>query len=182
MSERAIYRCGADYWTGHEWSPKLRLGLVVNTPEEAAQQADRIQQIAPRESVYLDLVTEAEWDEQFAADVTSGALDRAFRAGVFGPTDETRARHLEAVWAEREQELRATALHAKETNQPVRYRDSEAAAEAVKQCRLDLQFEFRLSQRLGYGPMTDAEAAEAVKQDMEAAERLNPDSNYHSDP
>lgn len=60
------------------------------------------------------------------------------------------AKHLEAIWIERETE---------------RYRHYGAAAEATKNCRLNLQWEFELVRRLGSGPMTDAEAAEYLAQE-----------------
>lgn len=56
------------------------------------------------------------------------------------------AKHLEEIWIERERDIRA-----KNCGLP------SMESEAVKQCRLDLQYEFSLIRRLGTGPMTNTE-------------------------
>jgi hypothetical protein len=80
------------------------------------------------------------------------------------------AKHLEAIWIERERKQRR---QIDPTDQTATI--GTAASEATKQCRLDLQHAFRLvsiRDRLGPGPMTDAEAAEYARQECESAKRI----------
>jgi colicin import membrane protein len=79
------------------------------------------------------------------------------------------AKHLEAIWIERERKQRRQIDPADPTATI-----GTAASEATKECRLDLQHEFRLvsiRDRLGPGPMTDAEA-ESARLKKEAADKL----------
>lgn len=81
--------------------------------------------------------------------------------GNVSESKDQRARHLEAVWIEREQKLRA------ESGTPG---GATRESDAVRACRQDLQHEFGLVRRLGPGPMTEAESAEYLKQERAAAE------------
>lgn len=93
------------------------------------------------------------WDREIEHAAASGKLSEA--------VDKlSRAKHLESIWIERETKQRQIAQDASEQNEAARYRHYGAAAEATKNCRLDLQWEFELVRRLGSGPMTDAEAWE----------------------
>lgn len=74
-------------------------------------------------------------------------------------------KHLEQVWIEREQKQRQVSQYAMENNEP----GHAAMADATKQCRIDLQYEFSLVRRIGPGPMTDAEAEEFLAQEMNSA-------------
>lgn len=79
---------------------------------------------------------------------------------------EQKAKHLEAIWIERETKQRQVAQDAAEQNEPSRYGHYAAMAGSTKQFRLDLQYEFRLTQRLGAGPMTRAEAEEYIDNEL----------------
>lgn len=76
-------------------------------------------------------------------------------------------KHLQQVWIEREIKERQVAADAQEENEPSRYRHYAAMAEATKQCRLDLAYEFGLTKRLGAGPMTNAETEEYLNQETQ---------------
>lgn len=81
-------------------------------------------------------------------------------------------KHLEQVWIERERKQRQISQDAMEQNEPGRYRHYAAMADATKQCRLDLQYEFELTRRVGTGPMTDAESDEFLAQEIKAAKEM----------
>lgn len=70
------------------------------------------------------------------------------------------AEHLQTIWIEREQDQRKKAHASGEIG--------TLESEATKECRRDLQYEFRLIRRLGSGPMTKAEMEEYLKQESKS--------------
>jgi hypothetical protein len=96
----------------------------------------------------------------------SAPYECGFPSAVNETPQQYSARHLESVWIEREQRLRS------KSKLPG---GLSSEAEAVKECRLDLQYEFRLVRRLGPGPMTEAEAEEYGREEIAASEKLNRD-------
>lgn len=76
------------------------------------------------------------------------------------------ALRLASIWIERERNYRAQAAEYRNDGNAVEMRVWENRAEAVKRCRLDLQWQFALVRRLGAGPMTDAECKQYVAEEM----------------
>lgn len=87
---------------------------------------------------------------------------------VSGPPDTVPAERLAAIWNERERIYRGAAAEYRDIGNAVEMRIWELRAEAVKRCRLDLQWQFALVRRVGPGPMTEAESEEYLAQEMKA--------------
>lgn len=112
------------------------------------------------------------WDRELELDSASGALDALWDAREMTPQEALKtgleaatksAKHLEAIWIEREGDERMKAPMSQQTNEPIA---STLISEAIKQCRLELQWEFALVKQLGAGPMTKAEAEEYLANEL----------------
>lgn len=82
-----------------------------------------------------------------------GRIDQAMK-------DRDSAERLAAIWIERERKMRAAG--------PMGPLSGTPASEAVKRCRLDLQWQFSLVRRVGPGPMPEAESEEYLAREMKA--------------
>lgn len=135
---------------------KFTRWVLTNGEEEPANFIDIVEGYHPdnyfRDGKYLG-ADEAGVEPQFVITETFDVERTQGQIDFF-----QRAKHLEAIWIERETKERQVAESMAEDNEPQRVALFAAKAEATKQCRLDLQYEFELIRRLGPGPLTQAEA------------------------